>query len=231
MNLQTYGVIERYMLSCMDDSAHDKDHIYRVLYAAMDIAHTEAAVDYDVLICACLLHDIGRQEQNENPALCHAAVGAEKAVAFLVSAGFEREYAHRVGSCIRAHRFRTDATAGSMEAKILFDADKIDVTGTIGIARTILYNGQIADPLYSLWPDGSVCDGSGDAESSFFREYKYKLEHIYDKFYTERGAEIARERRASAKVFYESMLREVRSSYGLGRELLYHQLGDTSRKS
>lgn len=225
MDLQTYGVFERYMLSCMDDSAHDKDHIYRVLYAAMDIASSEINVDYDVLICACLLHDIGRREQNENPALCHAAVGAEKTVAFLASAGFAPDYAQRVGNCIRAHRFRSDFTASSIEAKILFDADKIDVTGTIGIARTILYNGQIADPLYSLLPDGRISDGSGDAEPSFFREYKYKLESIYDKLYTKRAVEIAQERRASAKAFYDSMLREVRSSYGFGRELLHTQLG------
>ena len=32
---------------------------------------TEQNVDYDVLICACLLHDIGRKEQFENPNLCH----------------------------------------------------------------------------------------------------------------------------------------------------------------
>ena len=46
--------------SCMGDSAHDKEHIYRVLYSALDIAQGEAGVDYDVLIAACLLHDIAR---------------------------------------------------------------------------------------------------------------------------------------------------------------------------
>jgi uncharacterized protein len=82
LNLQTYKLFENYMLSCMDDSAHDKDHIYRVLYVALDIASHEADVNYDVLICACLLHDIGRREQYENPQLCHAHVGAEKAYNF-----------------------------------------------------------------------------------------------------------------------------------------------------
>ena len=59
MDKKTYSLLENYMLSCMLDSAHDKEHIYRVLYTALDIAKTEKAVDYDVLICACLLHDIG----------------------------------------------------------------------------------------------------------------------------------------------------------------------------
>ena len=48
-------------------------------------------IDYDVLICACLLHDIGRKEQFENPNVCHAVVASEKAYSFLVSNGFDME--------------------------------------------------------------------------------------------------------------------------------------------
>lgn len=32
MNKEEYKKIEEYMLVCMKDCAHDKDHIYRVLY-------------------------------------------------------------------------------------------------------------------------------------------------------------------------------------------------------
>lgn len=41
MEKQTYTLLENYMLSCMDDSAHDKEHIYRVLHSALEIAKTE----------------------------------------------------------------------------------------------------------------------------------------------------------------------------------------------
>ena len=34
MDKSTYSLIETYMISCMEDSAHDKEHIYRVLYNA-----------------------------------------------------------------------------------------------------------------------------------------------------------------------------------------------------
>ena len=61
------------MLSCMGDTAHDREHIYRVLYQAMELAKGEAGVDYEVLTAACLLHDIGRKEQYEDPSVCHAA--------------------------------------------------------------------------------------------------------------------------------------------------------------
>ena len=71
MDKKTFYMIESYMISCMKDSAHDKEHIYRVLYQALRIAQKEENVNYDVLICACLLHDIGRKEQYDNPKLCH----------------------------------------------------------------------------------------------------------------------------------------------------------------
>lgn len=226
MTRETYSFLENYMLSCMDDSAHDKEHVYRVLYHALEIAKTLNNVDYDVLIAACLLHDIGRKEQFENPALCHAAVGSEKAFAFLTKTGFEPEYAERVRHCIKTHRYRENNLPESLEAKILFDADKLDVTGAMGIARTLIYKGIVSEPLYSLLPNGMVSDGAQDTMPSFFQEYKYKLEHIYDHFYTKKAASLAEERRQTAVNFYESLYREAESSYQAGRNALAGLLTD-----
>ena len=220
MKRSEYEMLEEYMLSCMTDSAHDKEHIYRVLYVALDIAQNEKTVDKDVLIASCLLHDIGRQEQFADSRLDHAEVGAEKARCFLTAHGYSVDFADRVASCIAAHRFRTNSAPESIEAQILFDADKIDVTGTIGIARTIFYKGQVAEPLYTLDENGSVRDGTSDTEPSFFQEYKYKLEKMYTKFYTRRGTEIAAQRQQAAVSFYNSMLSEVRQSYAAGIHII-----------
>lgn len=228
MNLTKYKSFESFMLKNMKDSAHDCHHIYRVLYTALDIASYEEGVNYDVLICACLLHDIGRMEQFENPSLCHAVVGGDKAYQFLMEQGYDSTYAENIKSCIKSHRFRADAPPVSLEAKILFDADKIDVTGTIGIARTLIYQGQVSEPLYTLGPEGEVSDGSDDIEPSFFQEYKYKLEGIYTKFFTKRGQEMALERKKSAEDFYENMLKEVNVSYRAGKHLLEKNLEDFS---
>ena len=226
MNKNSFHLIENYMLACMGDSAHDKDHIYRVLYTAMDIAATEQNVDYDVLICACLLHDIGRKEQFENPKLCHAMVGGEKAYCFLLENYFSKDFADKVKHCIQAHRFRQSNPPQSLEAKILFDADKIDATGAIGIARTLFYKGTVSEPLYSLLPDGRVSNGTDDENPSFFQEYKYKLEKLYDRFYTKRGNEIASERQKTAVAFYNDMIKEVGGSYDIGLNLLDRIIGD-----
>ena len=225
MNRETYVSIENYMRSCMGDSAHDQEHIYRVLYNALDIAKTEENVNYDILIAACLLHDIGRREQFENPALCHAQVGSDKAYRFLIEHGFLTEDAEQVKQCIRTHRYRRDALPQSLEAKILFDADKLDATGAIGIARTLVYKGAVCEPLYSVSPVGEVLNGENDTTPSFFQEYKYKLEKLYSGFYTERAAKMAKERQQSAVDFYNALYCEVNMPYQNGKEELEKRLG------
>lgn len=220
MNRTTYELLEKYMLSCVDASAHDKEHIYRVLYNALEIARDEENVDYDILITACLLHDIGRKEQLADPSLCHAQVGGEKAYGFLRSNGFEEAFAAHVRDCIVSHRFRKANPPKTPEAKILFDADKLDVAGAIGIARTLQYQGQTDRPLYYLREDGTVSDGTEDSEESFFQEYKRKLEKIYDRFYTAKGKAMALKRQKTAVRIYEDLLGEVSEPYLTGREEL-----------
>lgn len=223
MTKDTYSLLENYMLSCMTDSAHDHEHVYRVLYTAMEIASHERNVDHDVLICACLLHDIGRKEQFENPGLCHAAIGAKKAYDFLIKNHFDPSFAAKVSYCIKCHRFRGDNSPQSIEAKILFDADKLDVTGAIGIARTLFYKGQVSEPLYTLDSSGQVSTGENTTTPSFFQEYKFKLEKIYDKFYTGHGSQLARQRQKAAADFYNSIVKEVTDTYKFGNdELLKH---------
>lgn len=220
MTSENYVLLENYMHSCMEDSAHDKEHIYRVLYNALEIAKTESDVDYDVLIGACLLHDIGRKEQFEDPDLCHAAVGGEKAYSFLTEQGFDTKYAEQVKHCIQTHRYRKSNPPQSREAKILFDADKLDAAGALGIARTLLYKGKVSEPLYSLLPNGLVSNGENDTKPSFFQEYKYKLEKLYSNFYTAKGAEIAKQRQLTAIAFYNDLYQEVSVSYESGIEEL-----------
>lgn len=218
--MRDYDRIEEYMLECMRDSAHDREHIYRVLYTALDIAQSEPTADLEILTAACLLHDIGRPEQFANPKLCHAEVGSRKAYEFLIGIGWTEERAAHVRDCVYTHRFRSGNPPQSIEAKILFDADKIDVSGAMGMARSLMYRGAVGEPLYTVNTDGTVSDGSDTDEPSFFREYHFKLKSIYGKFFTERGKEIALSRQKAAEEFYNALLSEVKGSEKRGRELL-----------
>jgi len=218
MTKSEYNKIETYMLSQMQDSAHDKHHVYRVLNWAVDIYEHEDGVDFDILVAACLLHDIGREKQFTDPEkLNHAKIGGRMAYDFLLSLGWREENARHVKECISSHRFRGKKKPQSIEARILFDADKLDVCGAVGIARTLIYGGQVGEPLYIMNDDGNiVVDGGGAEISSFFQEYNFKLKKVYDSFYTKRAKKIALENKKAAVKFYSDLFNEINKNYSNG---------------
>ena len=220
MKSNKYRELEKYMLLKMSDSAHDRLHVYRVLYLALDIASREPGADMDVLIAAALLHDIGRAAQLLDLNLDHAEIGAAEAYEFLNTHGWEEKSAAHVRDCISTHRYRHNKQPATIEAKILFDADKLDVSGAMGIARTLLYVGQIDEPLYNIRNGELVTDGAHVEAQAFLEEYNFKLRNIYGAFHTARAAEIADSRRPAAEAFYDAFVREIEDSRVDGQKLL-----------
>lgn len=162
-------------------------------------------------------------EQMENCMLDAMEAGAhdaEKAYRFLLGIGQDERFAAHVRDCIRTHSIGRGVSPESLEAKILFDADKLDSVGALGIARTLVFRGERAEPLYTRAADSSVSDGTGDRQISFFREYKRELERIYGELYTARGAALAESRRATAEGFYRALLHEARETDEKGRAIL-----------
>lgn len=49
MKRSDYDRIEAFMQCCMEDTAHDREHVYRVLALALEIAQTEPEADCDIL--------------------------------------------------------------------------------------------------------------------------------------------------------------------------------------
>lgn len=189
MEKDTLNRILEYMKVCMNDAAHDILHVYRVANQAMLIAQNyENDVDNDVLLVSCLLHDIGRKAQFENPTLCHAQVGADMAYQFLGSLGFEEDFCNKVHHCIKSHRYRKNNTPESIEAKILFDSDKLDITGALGISRTLLYKGQVNEPLYAVDENNVVYTTEATQPESFIKDttsnyLKYMINSILKKLF------------------------------------------------
>lgn len=92
MNISMYNMIENYMLECMTDTAHDPEHIFRVLYLSLNIASKRnEKVNFDVLIASCLLHDIGREKQFNDSNICHAEIGGIMAKDFLLKKGWNEK--------------------------------------------------------------------------------------------------------------------------------------------
>ncbi|BDF68982.1 phosphohydrolase [Oscillospiraceae bacterium] len=227
MDRAEFQAIEGYMLQQMADMAHDAQHVYRVFYTALDIAGRETEARRDIVAAAALLHDVGRAAQARDPALCHAQVGAEMAYRFLTrELGWDEGRAGHVRACVLTHRFRSDRPPESLEAKIVFDADKLDVTGAIGVARTLMYGGQVGQGLYRLDQDGRVLT-EAETAPSFFREYNFKLRGIAGGLYTRRARELARGRQKAADAFYDALLEEVTGCLERGRPALDGLLRET----
>jgi uncharacterized protein len=186
------------------DAAHDFDHVLRVLALAERIAAAEGA-DVEIVRAAALLHDVARAE-TAGDGRCHAQVGAERARSILRDHPSERVAA--VAHAIAAHRFRRGPVPATLEARVLFDADKLDAIGAVGVARAYAVAGQ---RNARLWADAPLDYTAGDPrDHTAAHEFVFKLSRLKDAMYTTTGKAIAGERHAYMVAFFERLGQEVR---------------------
>lgn len=194
------------------DSVHDFDHILRVVSLAERIGPLEGA-DMDIVRTAAFLHDVGRSEAQAMN-LNHAAVAAERAELLLKGWGAPPSWIHAVVHAIAAHRFRTLPNPETIEAKVVFDADKLDAIGAIGIARAFAYGGSHQQRLWAPVEcvDVSEWEKNGDDPDTHtpVHEFVVKLSRIKDRLMTDTGRGIASERHTYMEAFYKRLGAEVR---------------------
>jgi len=200
-------------------SAHNLDHVFRVYNLCLLIAKHEENVDLDVLIPSALLHDIARVEESKDKTgkLDHAILGGEIAEDILRKLQYEEEKIQRIKHCIIAHRFRTGNEPNTIEAKILFDSDKLDAIGAIGIARTFMLSGQFGqriigkEPLNEYMESNTVENGrlKDVSKHTPFIEYEVKFKKIPDKLYTNKAKEIGKERLKFMEEYFNRLQMEI----------------------
>jgi len=200
-------------------SAHNLDHVFRVYNLCLLIAKHEEDVDLDVLIPSALLHDIARVEESKDKTgkLDHAILGGEIAEDILRKLQYEEEKIQRIKHCIIAHRFRTGNEPNTIEAKILFDSDKLDAIGAIGIARTFMLSGQFGqriigkEPLNEYMESNTVENGrlKDVSKHTPFIEYEVKFKKIPDKLYTNKAKEIGKERLKFMEEYFNRLQMEI----------------------
>ena len=187
--------------------SHDWDHTLRVCALCERIGAAEKA-DGNVLQTAALLHDIGRSQQDQSAGkICHAEKGAELAVPVVQRLPFSKEQQENILHCIRSHRFRGAHLPRTNEAKVLFDADKLDAIGAIGVARAYLFAGEIGARLHCSNTDIEKAEAYSENDTGY-REFRVKLSRIRNRMLTPTGRDMARERHAFMERFFEQFLRE-----------------------
>ncbi len=190
------------------DPAHDFDHVLRVVAMAERLARAEGA-DVEIVRAAALLHDVGRGDRSGRD---HAEVSADRARDILRAHPPDRVEA--VARAIRQHRFRAGPPPDTLEARCLFDADKLDSIGAIGAARAFAYAGVIGQRLWDEvapdYPDRFARGADGRGEHTPHHEYIVKLSRLRDWMTTRSGRAIAEERHAVMVAFFERLACEAR---------------------
>ncbi len=191
-----------------DDPIHGFSHVLRV-YRLCEKIGSEENADLEIVRTAALLHDVdGDVDVREEHHLA-AAKFAEKT---LLMEGWENERIEDVAHCIRAHRFRDNLEEPrTLEAKVLFDADKIDAIGAVGVARAVAYAVRAGMDVYAPPSPTYLASGKfapGESQT-VAHEYLFKLRHIKDRLFTNAGKVLAEERHQLMVLFFESWLDEI----------------------
>jgi len=187
---------------------HDWSHVMRVYNLCMRIGKEENA-DLEVLKIAALLHDIAREKETSDNLFCHAKEGA------IIARGILKKYCYNkideVCHCIETHRFRSNNPPISKEAKILYDADKLDAIGAIGVCRAYSFAGENKQRLYSEIPyDCSAMQPVSHDTHTPVIEFAIKLSKIKEKLLTKTGKKLAEERHEFMVNFFKRLDEEVK---------------------
>jgi uncharacterized protein len=190
-------------------ASHGLDHVIRVLNNALHICKHEHDADLFIVEAAAWLHDIARDiEDNNKGRICHAKEGAIMAEKFLKTLNVDESSIKKISQCIATHRFRDNNPPETLEAKIIFDADKLDSIGATGIGRAFLFSGEIGARLHNKNIDITETQAYGE-EDTAYREYMVKLRHVKERMQTKEGLRMAHERDEFMKVFFKHLDEEA----------------------
>jgi len=174
----------------MDQSvAHRWKHAYRVMRRAVTLAERlDEPIDLEVLQISALLHDI---DQPFNGKEEHVERSASRAEKILKNIGYPRDKTLKVLEVIKQHSSEGKIDISISEAKILFDADKLDGVGAIGIARVF-----------------SLCGQNGLTPDEAIEWYKRKIEKASPFLQTSIGREAAEEKLRYVEDFFRRYYEE-----------------------
>ena len=152
-------------------------------------------------------HAILNKQDKTKGKICHAELGAELAKEILKKYNLPEDKIKNIVHCIKAHRFRKEEPPQTKEAQILYDADKIDSIGAIGIGRAFLFAGQHNHKLSNSKNLEQVKDY--EDEDTAYREFVIKLSKVKDKLLTDEGKRIAEQRHNFMENFFNRFLKEI----------------------
>lgn len=212
-----------YAADAAADSAHDFDHVLRVARLAERIARAEGA-DVETVRLAALLHDLPAAHEGDRRAAHHMAA-AQRARSLLAARGLQPVQIDAVVHCIQAHRYRDRSVRPqTLEARCLYDADKLDAMGATGVARACAFAGAHGSRLWTepVAALDTVLDAALDAargegmptgaDYTPVHEYVFKLRRLLDTLHTPTAQRLGAERHAFMAAFFERLDAEMQQA-------------------
>lgn len=190
------------------DAAHDFDHILRVTRLGERIAAAEGA-DGAVVAAAALLHDVPVSGASRK---AHHLAAADFAGEYLAGLGWPQEQVENVIHSIRAHRFRDQSIQPeTLEAKCLYDADKLDSIGAIGVARAFAHSGAYDSRIWHQSAADAPPDDTKPAGADYtpVHEFVYKLQRLLPTLYTATAQAIGQQRHDFMCAFFAQLDEEM----------------------
>ena len=188
---------------------HDFDHTLRVLANARMLARELPEANLQVVETSALLHDIARPEETAaQGSVSHAELGARLAAKWLEELDFPEPFVTAVAAAVRSHRYRDEVAPASIEAKIVYDADKLDSLGAVGLGRAFLFAGRVGARLHNTEAE-ALAGAPYGPEDTAYREYLVKLRHLPGAMLTPAGARLARERLKFMEAFFHRLDEEI----------------------
>jgi uncharacterized protein len=220
-----YQKIKEIVRKELAHSHHDLEHVERVHDLCIYIARDEPKANLDVLRTAALLHDVARVREFDDTlgSVEHATLGARMAEEILRKLNYEEEEISQIKHCVAVHRYRRKRKPRTVEAKILFDADKLDSLGAVGIARCFMMAGQYGQRVYSDIPLEEYMNDNVAGRKNIIQlrdirkhspnlEFEVKLKHIPERLYTKKAKEIAKQRLVYMEDFFNRLKAEVQGN-------------------
>jgi len=156
-------------------TGHDWYHIWRVWKMSKEIAKKEGG-DLFIIELAALLHDVADWKFHDG----NLRAGGEKAKTLLKNLGVNDKSIRHICHIIDNVSFKGAGVKNKIKTKegmIVQDADRLDVIGAIGIARTLAYGGFIGREIYNPEIKPKL--------HKSFKEYKdskgTSINHFYEK--------------------------------------------------
>lgn len=193
-----------------EGSGHDWWHVYRVWQLAKTIADNEPEADRLTVELGAILHDIADWKFADGD----LEAGPKAARKWLEDKGVGEKVITHIEDIIRDTSFKganVDLNLKTIEAKIVFDSDKLDAIGAIGIGRTFAYGGSKDRSMYEPDQKPTMHDSFEaykNSNSPTINHFYEKLLLLKDLMYTETGKRLAQHRHEVMEQYLDEFFKE-----------------------